>query len=690
MSLKTLGRYEIVKLLGQGAMGLVYEAHDPNIQRSVAIKTIHVDQLSTEMAAELEARFRCETQAGGRLAHPNIIGVYDAGRDQGLTFMVMELVRGGDLRQLLESGQPLRFEHSMGLMKELLSALNFAHEQGIIHRDIKPANVMLDLKGHVKLGDFGVAQIADIDDDLAKATCMQGSTVGTLKYLSPEQVAGEPLDARADLFAAGVVMYQMLTGTKPFEGDSDFAVMQAIAQHDPVRPSSLNLNLPAGIDTVLFKALAKNRDDRYASAWDFALALRTVTARATAGAGWERVRAAAHTLAPVQAPAPALATYADDATRLARPLAPRSELRAVVPGAVPGVVATEMTEAAPGTRVMAVPAARGNARVLAVVTTIAVLVGGGGWILTRDASKPPMAIAPTPRPFATATASAPLNPAVPVPVPLPVPVSKPVAVTLALIPAGLDTPISAPVSAPASAAANTVATMAQAIGLEGRDLTAALAAYTKIATGADKKVAAEAARRLWTLYRDGAKGLAVNPQQAQRWYDRAKQMGAKLPQWDAERTGPSQALTAPAGQPAAPRSALAGKASAPPSDPNPPAAAPFPAPAVGRDGRDIRETRDTGTGVAVPPAVPLPAASVAAKPSVGELFERGQKLEGTSLRQAESAYRDAAQQGHGASQKRLWELLLKAGRETEAVRYQREAWDQKVPGVPEPRSAIRL
>ena len=124
-------------------MGLVYEAHDPNINRAVAIKTIRVDQLSEDMAAEYDSRFRSETQAGGRLQHPNIIGVYDAGRDQGLAFRVMELVRGGDLRQQLDQGRRLTFDRSMSIMKELLSALSFAHEQGIIHRDIKPANVEL-------------------------------------------------------------------------------------------------------------------------------------------------------------------------------------------------------------------------------------------------------------------------------------------------------------------------------------------------------------------------------------------------------------------------------------------------------------------------------------------------------------------------------------------------------------------
>ena len=295
MSVTKLGRYDIIKPLGKGGMALVYEAHDPSIDRRVAIKTIRIDQLSDDMAAEFESRFRSEARAAGRLQHPNIVGVYDAGRDQGLAFIVMELVRGGDLKAELERGTRLTFDRSMAIMRELLQALNFAHEQGIIHRDIKPGNVMLDANGRVKLCDFGVARITDSGD----ATRTQGSMVGTLKYMSPEQVQGLTVDARTDLFAAGVVLYQLLTGSKPFEGANDFAIMQAISQHDPPGPSTVNLSLPHGIDAVVAKALAKNRDNRYASARDFALGLRAVVQEAAAR-GFNLGAAAA----PPKVPAP--------------------------------------------------------------------------------------------------------------------------------------------------------------------------------------------------------------------------------------------------------------------------------------------------------------------------------------------------------------------------------------------------
>lgn len=272
MLLEKIGRYNIVKPIGKWAMGVVYEAHDPNIRRHVAIKTIRVDHLSEALAAKHEARFRAESRTGGRLAHPNIIGVYDIGRDQGLAFMVMELVRGGDLRQYLNPGKSHSFDQCMTVMRDLLSALNFAHEQGVVHRDVRPANLMFDWNRRVKLGDFGVAQMADA----RAATRSRGSKAGTLNYLSPEQVSGAAVDARADLFAAGAVLYQMATGTQAFSGARDLDVFQAIAQHQPP-PSSFDAGLPAGLDAVITKALAKRPEPRFASAKDFALALKALS-----------------------------------------------------------------------------------------------------------------------------------------------------------------------------------------------------------------------------------------------------------------------------------------------------------------------------------------------------------------------------------------------------------------------------
>lgn len=276
MSLKKLGRYDLIRVLGKGAMGLVYEGRDPNLDRRVAIKTIKVENLSEEAAAEYEVRFRTEARSAARLQHPNIVSVYDSDRDGDIAFLVMEFIAGDDLKHHLDKGDLYTLEQTLGIMGDLLSALDYAHRQNIVHRDIKPANLLIETQGRVKLTDFGVARI----QDSGEATRTQGSMVGTLKYMSPEQVQGRPIDARADLFAAGIVLYQLLTGKRPFDGDTDFATIQQIVSHTPAAPSSFNARLPAALDAVVIKALAKSRDQRYASAQDFLTALQAAAREA--------------------------------------------------------------------------------------------------------------------------------------------------------------------------------------------------------------------------------------------------------------------------------------------------------------------------------------------------------------------------------------------------------------------------
>jgi len=276
MSLKKLGRYDLINVLGKGAMGLVYEGRDPNLDRRVAIKTIKVENLSEEAAAEYEVRFRTEARSAARLQHPHIVSVYDSDRDGDIAFLVMEFVDGDDLKHHLDKGDLYTLEQTLGIMGDLLSALDYAHRQSIVHRDIKPANLLIETSGRVKLTDFGVARI----QDSGEATRTQGSMVGTLKYMSPEQVQGRPIDARADLFAAGIVLYQLLTGKRPFDGDTDFSTIQQIVGHTPAPPSSFNPKLPVAIDAVVAKALAKSRDQRYPSAQDFLMALQAASREA--------------------------------------------------------------------------------------------------------------------------------------------------------------------------------------------------------------------------------------------------------------------------------------------------------------------------------------------------------------------------------------------------------------------------
>lgn len=276
MTLKKLGRYEVLRVLGKGAMGVVYEGRDPNLDRRVAIKTVKVENLSEEAAAEYEHRFRTEARSAARLQHPNIVSVYDSDRDGDVAFLVMEYIQGDDLKHHLDRGVRYTLEQSLKIIRDLLSALDYAHKQGIVHRDVKPANLLIEPGGRVKLTDFGVARI----QDSGEATRTQGSMVGTLKYMAPEQVQGQKIDARADLFSTGVVLYQLLTDKRPFDGDNDFSIIHQIIGHNPPPPSAANPRLPGALDAVVARALAKNKEERFATARDFAVALQAAIRRA--------------------------------------------------------------------------------------------------------------------------------------------------------------------------------------------------------------------------------------------------------------------------------------------------------------------------------------------------------------------------------------------------------------------------
>jgi serine/threonine protein kinase len=277
MSQKKLGRYELIRVLGKGAMGLVYEGRDPNLDRRVAIKTIKVENLTDEEAAEYEIRFRTEARSAARLQHPHIVSVYDSDRDGDIAYLVMEFIQGQDLKHHLDRGQRYTLRQAVSIMSDLLAALDYAHQQGVVHRDIKPANLLIEADGRVKLTDFGVARI----QDSGEATRTKGTMVGTLKYMSPEQVHGLPIDARSDLFSAGIVLYQLLTGTRPFDGTGDYDIIQKIVGQAPPAPTGINPQLPAAIDEVITRALAKSREDRYASAQDFSAALQAAAGLAT-------------------------------------------------------------------------------------------------------------------------------------------------------------------------------------------------------------------------------------------------------------------------------------------------------------------------------------------------------------------------------------------------------------------------
>ncbi len=270
MSLEKLGRYDLLRVLGKGAMGLVYEGRDPNLDRRVAIKTIKVENLTQEEAAEYEVRFRVEARSAARLQHPNIVSVYDSDRDIDIAYLVMEFVQGDDLKHHLDKGERYTLEQSVGIMNDLLAALDYAHRQNVVHRDVKPANLLIEPSGRVKLTDFGVARI----QDSGEATRTQGTMVGTLKYMSPEQVQGLAIDSRSDLFAAGIVLYQLLTGRRPFDGVSDYDIIQQIISKPAAPPSTYSPHLPPQIDAVIAKALEKSKENRFPTAQEFGAALQ--------------------------------------------------------------------------------------------------------------------------------------------------------------------------------------------------------------------------------------------------------------------------------------------------------------------------------------------------------------------------------------------------------------------------------
>ena len=271
--LKTLGRYNLERVLGKGAMGVVYEGIDPRLGRRVAIKTILKSHLDEDTAKDYSMRFVREAQAVARLNHPNIVQVYDFGEESDIAYLVMEFIKGKELKNFFDANERFDLKEAVRIMCELCDALDFAHQAGIVHRDIKPANVMLDHQARTKLTDFGVARVTDSDKTSVERT-QAGTMVGTPAYMSPEQITGGNIDRRTDVFSAGIILYQFLTGEKPFTGSGAWTIAKKIIQEEPPLPSSLNNAVTPLFDAVVNKALAKNPDQRYQSARDLGVALK--------------------------------------------------------------------------------------------------------------------------------------------------------------------------------------------------------------------------------------------------------------------------------------------------------------------------------------------------------------------------------------------------------------------------------
>jgi len=276
----TLGRYEVVKELGKGAMGTVFLGKDPKINRQVAIKTLRFEDedLEPEDRKALRERFFREAESAGRLNHPNIVNIYDAGEDQDINFIAMELLDGYDLKDWCGKGKQRPLKEVLETVAKVADGLDYAHEQGIVHRDIKPANIMMLKTGVVKITDFGIARITD------QSKTATGTVLGTPSYMSPEQLAGKKVDGRSDLFSLGVVMYELLTGEKPFTGDSVATLVYQISTVPHPSPRQYKQDLPEAVEAIIDRALQKDPAQRYQRASHMARDLRAALEKLLAAA----------------------------------------------------------------------------------------------------------------------------------------------------------------------------------------------------------------------------------------------------------------------------------------------------------------------------------------------------------------------------------------------------------------------
>ncbi len=262
------GRYKVVQEVGKGAMGIVYKAFDPQIDREVALKVLRKDRLTDD---EFAQRFFKEAKAIGRLSHPNIVTVYDVGQDHGTIYIAMEFLEGMPLDEAIRDDN-LQITEIGSIGAQIAEALDYAHRKGVIHRDIKPSNIILNSNGRIKITDFGVAQIEDL---LTLHQTQAGAIIGTPVYMPPEQINGQSVDGRSDLYALGVILYELLTGAKPFTGENFAAVFASVLSHTPDEPAKIVSDISKGQSNLIMKSISKEPDSRFQTGREMSAALKT-------------------------------------------------------------------------------------------------------------------------------------------------------------------------------------------------------------------------------------------------------------------------------------------------------------------------------------------------------------------------------------------------------------------------------
>ncbi|MBF0188676.1 MAG: serine/threonine protein kinase [Magnetococcales bacterium] len=409
--LEKLGKYSIKSILGKGNMGVVYEGFDADIERKVALKTIHKNLLEGDGGDQFVQRFKREAQSAGRLMHQNIVAVYEYGMQDGTPFIAMEFIQGKELKDYIKDDTRFDMGQIQEIMGQTLDAMQYVHDAGVVHRDMKPANIILLENNRVKVADFGIARVEN-------STMTQlGTVMGTPRYMSPEQFMGQRVDHRSDLFSMAVILYELLTGEAPFPGKGMSTIMQKVLYTEPHPPCMLNNTIPRAFDPVLRKALSKRPDERFQNAKEFMEAI-TMAAKGELVPGLEQAPAGGGDDEATMV-ADDAATMIDPGATVANPDAGGATVANPAGATVANAAAGGATVVNPagGAETVVNPAATqpppaaekkgGSGVMIGVIVALLAVGGGGGWWFMNQKSSAPEAQSAVPAATTAPTATAP-------------------------------------------------------------------------------------------------------------------------------------------------------------------------------------------------------------------------------------------------------------------------------------------